>query len=149
MGLLTAPLPVDVYFDVLICVARADGRIAPEELRFLREAAEAAGLSGERLDRVERYLDLEIPFDVDQVLTGAAAHLNVSTLAEVIRDAYVIALADAEVAPTEVAVVARLLALVGVAEGPRAAVLEWARLAAEHHVNGLGLLQEVVGDRWA
>lgn len=135
--------PIELYFDVLACVARADGRVSPEESALVRNAAIAAGLSGNALSGVERRLDMREPFALDEALAEAAPMMNVSTVAETLRDAYVIAAADKEILRAEIAVIDRFLAHMGLAEEQRPALHEWARRAAEHHLDGLALLADV------
>jgi uncharacterized tellurite resistance protein B-like protein len=133
---------LELYFDVLACVARADGRLAPEEQRFLRAAAESSRLSGDALARLERLLDVDTPFSVDLVLSEVAGEMNAAVVVEALRDAYVLAAADGEIAPVEIDVLDRLLARIGIAIERRPALHEWARRAAEHHIEGLALLAE-------
>ncbi|NUN52067.1 MAG: TerB family tellurite resistance protein [Planctomycetaceae bacterium] len=137
-------MPIELYFAVLACVARADGRVTQEERHVIRSAAQAAGLTGDVLARLERLLDMATPFSSEDVLAEIAPGMTAATLAEAIRDAYVLAAADQEIAPAEVAVIDRLFALVGIAEHRRPALHEWARRAAEHHLDGLALLSEAL-----
>lgn len=135
--------PIELYFDVLACVARADGQVSAEERALVHRAAVAAGLSGDALAALERRLDLREPFSPDEVFAEVAPMMNVSTVAETLRDAYVLAASDNEIVRAEIAVIDRFLASVGIAEEQRPALHEWARRAAEHHLDGLALLAEV------
>jgi len=135
--------PIELYFDVLASVARADGRVSPEESALVRNAAVAAGLSSDALSGLERRLDIQEPFSLDEALAEAAPMMNASTAAETLRDAYVLATADNQIVRAEIAVIDRFLAHLGIAEEQRPALHEWARRAAEHHLDGLALLAEV------
>lgn len=133
---------IELYFDVLACVARSDGRVSPEESALVRSAAVASGLAGDSLARVERRLDMREPFSLDDALAEVAPDMDASTVAETLRDAYVLAAADNDIVRAEISVIDRFLAHVGVAEEHRPALHEWARRAAEHHLDGLALLTD-------
>ncbi len=134
---------IELYFDVLACVARADGRVSRQEGDLVHRAAVAAGLAGDALERLERRLDIREPFSPDEVFAEVVPTMNVSTVAETLRDAYVLAAADNEIVRAEIAVIDRFLAHLGIAEEQRPALHEWARRAAEHHLDGLALLADV------
>jgi hypothetical protein len=131
------------YFDVLACVARADQVVVDAERGLLLAAASACDLASEAMQRLERQLDLGQPLDVDRTLADAAAGADVAVVAEVLRDAYVLAMADSDVAPAELAVIDRFLDHAGYDANGRAVMMEWARRAAELHCDGASLAAEL------
>ena len=134
---------LQIYFDVLVCVARADGQITPSERAAILNAAAACDLGATGLARIELGLDLSQPFDVDAVLGAASGHMDPGLLAEILRDAFVLAGSDGDVAPPEIDTVRRLLTQMGFEATSQDVVMEWARCAAEHHVDGVRLAAEL------
>lgn len=131
--------PREAYLRLMVCVARADGDVAQSEVKLIEEAAERSGLPEPVLTGIRAALDLSQALDAEQLLAEVAREMDPGTLLEVLRDGYVLALSDGALTPTEVAVLEALLAKLGVQELDRCALHEWARMAAEHVVNGLHL----------
>jgi tellurite resistance protein len=137
-----APGALQVYFDVLACVARADQQVTPAERSAILSAATACDLGELALERIEGSLDLGQPFDVDAVLEIAAGRMDPGLLAELLRDAFVLAGADGDVAPLELDTIRRLLSCMGIEATRQDVLMEWARRAAEHHMDGVQLVAE-------
>lgn len=137
-----APGALQVYFDVLACVARADQQVTPAERSAILSAASACDIGAVALARIEGSLDLGQPFDVDAVLDLAAGALDPGLLAELLRDAFVLAGADGDVAPLELDTIRRLLSRIGIEATSQDVLMEWARRAAEHHMDGVQLVAE-------
>lgn len=132
--------PLADYFEIMACVARADGRIAPEEQKSLAEAIASSGLDTGSVARVNAILDLTREVDTREIVARVAKTLPVAALVEVLRDAYVVALLDGELDPREVAFLESLLEEVGVPERRRAAIHTWAETAARQHLDGMELI---------
>jgi uncharacterized tellurite resistance protein B-like protein len=135
--------PLEFYFQFLACVARADGRVSPAEQDAVQAAVAASGLEPAIVERLGQILDLSRPFDVEALLVRAARSLSPTLLAEVLRDAYAMALLDGELHPREIALVDRLLDVAGVTERGRTVLHAWAEAAARQHLDGLALLRDV------
>lgn len=142
-----ATAPLRRYFEVLACVARADGVYGDRERILIEAAARACELSPASLEAVVSLADPSRQVDVECVLQEAARSSDVSTIAETLRDAYVLASIDEDVAPSEHYVLERYLAHAGYDDVSRSVLLQWARTAAEHHLDGLKLLAELGGVR--
>lgn len=132
--------PMETYFHVLAAVARADEELHPNELQLVRSAATEARLTTEELARVEETLAGQKGWLVGGVASLGA--LTESTIAEALRDGYVVALCDGVLDQAEIACLDDVMNAAGIAAEARPALHEWARRAAEHHVDGLALLTE-------
>lgn len=129
-----------IYFDVLIAVAWADGKVTVEERKRIESACRAAGLDAKACERIRAALRRE-PGTPSEAAASAKRASN-DTIAEVARDAYLVALADNQIAPAEIAVIDAFLAGAGVPAGKRPAIHEWARRSAAMHVDGVHLLMD-------
>lgn len=132
--------PMETYFHVLAAVAAADEQLHPNEALLVRSAATEARLTTDELARVEDTLGGQ-----KRWLLEGVAHLGAlteSTLAEALRDGYVVALCDGVLDQSEIQCLDEVMSAAGIASEARPALHEWARRAAEHHVDGLALLSE-------
>lgn len=134
--------PLVRYFQVLACVARADAKLAPQERALVRGSAEAMGLDGTALASIDHIADPAAAVYAKAVLADAVRDMDASALCEVLRDAYVLAGADGNVDVTEISVIDDAMAARGIAERYRAPLHEWARSAAEQHIDGVRLVAE-------
>lgn len=130
-------LPAQVYLNVLACIARADGKLDPSESALLERTIAASGLSDEVAYGMRTILDMSSQPDVDSILAQAVTHLSPALLVDLLRDGYVMASADGDIAPAEVDVLDRLMAKSAISENRRAALHQWAQRAASHQMDGL------------
>jgi hypothetical protein len=131
------------HLRVLACVARADGRVTIEEAGWLLGAFTDADLSAD--ERAELELALRAgSLDVQATLQEATRGTSPELLAALLRDAYIVAGADGELVAEEVALADALLGEAGIAELHRPALQEWARRAADLHLDGLTLLKQAL-----
>lgn len=136
---------LESYFRVLIAVARSDGDVDVSEAELIRAAMDGIEVSGRLREDLERLLDASEPCEPTELLKTVANQADPSSLAEALRDAYVIAAADGRLDKNEISVIDRLLSQVGIDAERRPLFHEWARTAAEHHMEGLAMLAEVLG----
>ncbi len=86
------PAPLGrIYLRCLILMAKADGKILPEEIDFINAQAELLGLE-------ERVLWAEVPPDLSFV---EAAEISPETSLQIIKDCIFLANADGEYSPNE------------------------------------------------
>jgi len=123
------PVMID-HLELLAAIARADGRIAPEEVSVIWQFLEAAGVDPAVADRINQLLDPTVPLDVDLVLTSLAAQSSPWSLAHAVRDAYIVAAADGEVSTAEALAVERLFDLMNLEPADRAMLHAYAAQAA-------------------
>lgn len=129
--------PRETYLRLMVCVARIDGRIADSERRLLEAAAERSGLPEARIAEMRSFLEDPSPFDVDEEVARIGPGLDPGTLLEILRDGYVMASSDKDLAPCELAILDRFMAGAGIREVDRPSLHEWARLAAGNVIDGL------------
>ena len=132
-----------LYFDVLACVARADGRYADDERHLLEAAARACDLDPGAVAEIARVADPSQPLDMDKILHDAGSKADASVVVETLRDSYVLASVDNDISAAEVEVLERFLTHAGLDEIGRSLLLQWARTAAEHHLDGLRLIADL------
>ncbi len=125
--------PMIDHLELLAAIARADGRIAPEEVSVIWRFLEAAGVPDAVAARVNQLLDPETEIDVDLILTSLAAQSSPWSLAHAIRDAYVVAAADGHVSTSEALAVERLFDLMNLAPRDRAILHGAAATSAKAH----------------
>ena len=125
------------HLELLACVARSDGDVSVEEALAIRSFMDSAGTSVEDVQRVSVLLDMNADIDVEKVLTRLADECTAWSLAEAIRDAYIIASADGEVTNHEVSTVERLFELLDLPMEHRAKLHRWARNAAAQQLLGM------------
>ncbi|RCK78286.1 MAG: hypothetical protein OZSIB_1663 [Candidatus Ozemobacter sibiricus] len=92
------------YLRCLILMARADGKILPEEIDFINAQAELLGLE-------ERVLWAEVPNDLSFV---EAAAVSPETALQIIKDCIFLANADGEYSPNERELLELLCARLGI-----------------------------------
>lgn len=140
------------YLTVLACVARADGVIASEEREVLRRALASVDDTGVRA-RVDALLDLTQDQNVEQLLTDALGEINAPTsdaetragsLAELLRDCYIMASVDGDISPPEVALIDRMLAIAHVPGQRRPTLHQWGEAAARQMLDGTALVLETI-----
>jgi hypothetical protein len=140
------------YLTVLACVARADGVITPEEREVLRRALATVDDAGVRA-RVDALLDLAQDHDVKQLLTDALGEINAphrdaetraGSLAELLRDCYIMASVDGNISLPEVALIDRVLAIAQVPEQRRPTLHQWGEAAARQMLDGTALALETI-----
>lgn len=129
--------PRETYLRLMVCVARADGHVVDPERQLLEAAAERSGLAESQVAELRAALEMSNPFDIEQELDRVGPGVDPGTLLELLRDGYVLAYSDGELAPAEVAVLDRLMARLGIRDVDRSSLHEWARLAADHVIDGL------------
>ena len=135
--------PLRLYFDILIIVARADEEIHDAERAFIEALLANYEVSPELRQTI--LADLVDPaFDVAARTAAIAAHVDAGILAEALRDAYLMALTDGDLAPVEISSLDSILSECGVSASRRPAAHTWARKAAEDHVAGVLLLHDVL-----
>lgn len=121
------------HFELLAAIARADGRITPEEVSVIWQFLEAAGVSEAVAARVKTLLDPDTEIDVDLILTSLAAKSSPWSIAHAVRDAYVVAAADGTVSTSEALAVERLFDLMNLDPRDRALLHAAAVTAAKSH----------------
>ena len=125
------------HLELLACVARSDGDVSVEEALAIRSFMDSAGTSVEDVQRVSGLLDLKNDIDVEKVLARLAGQCTAWSLAEAIRDAYIIASADGEVTNHEISTVERLFEILNLSLEHRAKLHRWARNAASQQLLGM------------
>ena len=140
----TVETPIQAYLEVLVAVARADGIVNEHEAQAIRSAMQGLDVSEQLTGHVESLLDMGNLYDEAARLGSVAVALDVGTLAETLRDAYVIAGIDGEMSMVELNVIDRLLDVLNVDEDSKPTLHEWARSAAEHQMMGYALIQEAL-----
>ena len=125
------------HLELLACVARSDGDVSVEEALAIRSFMDSAGTSLEDVQRVSMLLDVKSDIDVESVLARLAKECTAWSLAEAIRDAYIIASADGEVTKHEISTVERLFELLNLTMEHRAKLHRWARNAASQQLLGM------------
>lgn len=130
-------LSAQVYLNVLACIARADGKLDPAEAALLDRAVAASGLSDRATEGMRKILDMQHQPQVDSILSEAVNHLSPALLVDLLRDGYVMASADGQIAAAEVNVLDRLIEKAGIPENRRATLHQWAQRAARHQMDGL------------
>ena len=126
------PAMID-HLELLAAIARADGRIAPEEVSVIWRFLESAGVPKAVADRVNQLLDPDTEIDVDLILTSLAAQSSPWSIAHAVRDAYVVAAADGQVSTSEALAVERLFDLMNLDPRDRALLHAAAATAAKAH----------------
>lgn len=125
------------HLELLACVARSDGDVSIEEALAIRSFMNSAGTSVDDVQRVSILLDMKAEIDVEGVLSRLASECTAWSLAEAIRDAYIIASADGEVTNHEISTVERLFELLDLPMEHRAKLHRWARNAASQQLLGM------------
>lgn len=125
------------HLELLACVARADGAVSVEEALAIRSFMDSSGTALQDVLRVNRLLDMRHAVDVEAVVRAITAQASPWTLAEAIRDAYVIASVDGEVSGHEIQAVERLFEILGLPAEHRAKLHRWARNAAAQQLLGM------------
>ena len=125
------------HLELLACVARSDGDVSVEEALAIRSFMHSAGTSVDDVQRVSILLDMKADIDVEAVLQRLASECTAWSLAEAIRDAYIIASADGEVTNHEISTVERLFELLELPMEHRAKLHRWARNAASQQLLGM------------
>lgn len=132
-----------LYFEVMACIARADGEIREEEREMLLASASASELSAEDNARLGRLLDANVPFSIADMLATTDPDTPAAVLAEIIKDGCMLCLSDGSVEIAELEVLRALLNHCGYSEAASEVLLEWGRKAAEVHADGLRLAAEL------
>lgn len=135
--------PLRRYFDVLACVARADGIYSERERAMVEAAATACELDASTIDALTALADPARTADAEGALRSAAADADVSLIAETLRDGFLLAAVDDDIAPAEHSVLEQFLVHAGYDDAGRAVLLQWARRASEHHLDGVRLAAEL------
>ena len=130
----TIPVLMAHHLELLACVARSDGDVSVEEALAIRSFMDAAGTSLGDIQQVSLLLD---KVDVERVVSRLAEEATAWTLAEAVRDAYIIASADGEVTNHEISTVERLFELLDLPVEHRAKLHTWGRNAAAQQLLGM------------
>jgi hypothetical protein len=125
------------HLELLACVARSDGDVSIEEALAIRSFMDSAGTALDEVQRVCILLDMNHEVDVDDVVRRLAKECTAWSLAEAIRDAYIIASADGEVTHHEISTVERLFEILRLPFEHRAKLHRWARNAASQQLLGM------------
>ncbi len=133
---------VESYLELLCLVARAEGGFKAKERSYLRNELAKAKIGKSSATLINKLLDPKVKVDTDAVLMRIARRIEPPLLAEALRDAYVAASSDGIVAPAEVTVIEKLLAAMGYAKRQREVLHQWARMAANHQLDGYQLVLE-------
>ncbi|MBX3126113.1 MAG: TerB family tellurite resistance protein [Polyangiaceae bacterium] len=129
--------PRETYLRLMVCVARADGQIVDPERQLLQAAVGRSGLAESQVAGLRAALETSHPFDIEEELERVGPGIDPGTLLELLRDGYVLAYSDGELAPTEVAVLDKSMSKLGIQDVDRSSLHEWGRLAADHVIDGL------------
>jgi uncharacterized membrane protein YebE (DUF533 family) len=130
---------MESYFNVLVCVARADGTVSADERERVLATAAAYGLSEAAQQRLGALL-VAPSCDTQLIVRHAASSLDGPALAELMRDAYVLVRLGSDTHVAEVGVLEQLLEARGYPPERRAVIHTWARQAAQHQLDGIALL---------
>ena len=132
------------HLELLAAIARADGRISPEEVSVIWRFLEAAGVPAAVADRVHQLLDPETELNLDLVLASLAAQSTPWALAHAVRDAYIVAAADGHVSTSGALAVERLFDLMNLAPQDRALLHAAAAASAKAHRDLTRRLEEAI-----
>ena len=108
-----------------------------EEALAIRSFMDASGTSLGDIQQVSLLLDMNHDVDVERVVARLAEEATAWTLAEAVRDAYIIASADGEVTNQEISTVERLFELLHLPVENRAKLHSWGRNAAAQQLLGM------------
>lgn len=137
----------ETYLRLLLCVALADDYVTPSEAEMLEAAAVQAGLGQERIDELKRAFQSGASLDKEKEFQSIPRQIEPGMLLETLKDGYLLAMSDGDLAPVEVAVLDDYMAHVGLGSAQRAALHEWARTAAEHTVVGIDVVTHAMAQR--
>ncbi len=121
------------YLDFLLWVVRSDGKIDHRQRRrLLAVMIEGMDLREELVQRYRDELARQTWDDpTDQELAEHAEGLDALSLSNLVRDGYLMAVADGVLRKVEVDFVKRFLAAAGIPEARLEAIDSWARRALE------------------
>ena len=111
--------------------------VSVEEALAIRSFMDASGTSLGDIQQVSLLLDMDNDVDVERVVARLAEEATAWTLAEAVRDAYIIASADGEVTNQEISTVERLFELLHLPVENRAKLHSWGRNAAAQQLLGM------------
>lgn len=136
-----APSRTERYLDFMLCILRADGVVTAEEQEYwLSSLIDDASLSAELQAKYRQLVTQKEWSNLDDQIQAIGQGLDPSTLAGMVRDAYITASLVGNLGEAEVEVVRKLLRAAGVSEDLFESVEAWAREGVAHLKRGYRLL---------
>lgn len=127
----------------MLCVLRADEIVTSEEQDYwLSSLIDDASLSPELLKKYRHRIEQKDWDDLDDEIHRIGQGLDSSSLAGMVRDAYITATLVGNLGPAEVEVVRKLLRAAGISEELFESIEAWAREGVAHLKRGYRLLGE-------
>jgi uncharacterized tellurite resistance protein B-like protein len=101
---------INIYFDFLLSVLKADGQVKQEERDFIIVSAKALGVSVDEIMELNQKIDGK-EIDLPKVLAAVKNKSDPSFTINLLRDGYSIAKSDGAVADAELAILKNLIQL--------------------------------------
>jgi len=117
---------------LVVAVILSDGHVSPEELELFELMVEDLGVEEAKVHAFRQALNGQVDFDRERAVIEAAQGIGWAEVAEMVREAYVVAHVDQSVELAEVHVIEPFLRAAGMPAERLPAARAWARMAMQH-----------------
>lgn len=130
---------IDDYFDLMVCVIKADRLVRKEETALFLGMMKNMGMSSSIQSKYKKLLSSKKVVDSDAIISKVAKNTPISILPWFVRDAFLMADIDGEISKEEIQVIKQLVEKSGFTPKQYIKIKQWGLEYIKHSKAGLKL----------